>query len=116
MLWNDALEFKIQSSRFFVNFSSLPQLVGPLELHGQLSRVEIFTDVGQMLLQSQKRGSNVCLIGKSDVPPHGIRTARNARHLLRAAAAAGFQKWPHLRRMHQPTRLRVRLKSFEGDG
>src|SRR5580704_2627425 len=68
------------------------QLMGPLELHCQFPRVEIFADVGQMLLQSRQRGSNIRLIGKSDVTPHGIRTTRNARHLPQCAAT-GFEEW-----------------------
>src|SRR6266849_5690511 len=60
----------------------------PLELQRQFLRVQILPDMGQALFQLQQGMPDVLLVGESDVAPHGVGTARNARHLAQGAATS----------------------------
>jgi hypothetical protein len=50
--------------------TALLQLMCPLELLRQRTRVEILADMCQALLQAMQSFRNILLVGKSDVAPH----------------------------------------------
>ena len=67
-------------------------MMRPLEFQRQLPRIEILADMRQALFQFQQGVCDIFLISQRNVAPHGIRAARNARHLTQGAASGLEQR------------------------